>query len=85
MVRSKLPFFVPESPIVVVEHIWWDQATALRQAGILPDHLPCSGPGGVIGTLRLPIAGSECAHMLMDARNGKSNEMMGDDWGVRQP
>lgn len=85
MVCSKKLFSViPKSPVIVfVEHIWWDQATALRQAGILPSHLPYSGTGG--GTLRLPIAGAECAEMLLDERNGKSNEMMGDDWGVQKP
>ncbi|KXN86302.1 hypothetical protein AN958_10164 [Leucoagaricus sp. SymC.cos] len=64
------------------EHIWWDQATALSQAGVLPTHVPYSGSDGLSGTLRLPVAGVECAHMLMDEANGESNEMMGEEWGV---
>jgi carboxymethylenebutenolidase len=67
---------------MATEHIWWDQATVLRQAGILPTHVPFSGPDGLSGTLRLPVAGAESAHMLLDEINGKSNEMMGPDWGV---
>lgn len=63
------------------EHIWWDQATALRQAGILPTHLPYPTPTGT-GSLRLPVAGVESAHMLVDESKGKSNEMFGEEWGV---
>ncbi|KAF5363857.1 hypothetical protein D9756_000597 [Leucocoprinus leucothites] len=59
------------------EHIWWDQATALLQAGVLPTHVPHSH-----NTLRLPVAGVASAHMLLDEANGKSNEMLGPDWGV---
>jgi len=61
------------------EHIWWDQATVLRQAGILPTHLP--HPTGM-GMLRLPVAGVETAHMLVDESKGKSNEMFGEEWGI---
>ncbi|KAF8165100.1 hypothetical protein B0H34DRAFT_687780 [Crassisporium funariophilum] len=68
------------------EHIWWDQATALKQAGILPTHLPFSGPQAAAGAaptrLRLPVAGVECAHMLINESKGKSNEMLGADWGI---
>ncbi|KAF8974724.1 hypothetical protein BDZ97DRAFT_1775139 [Flammula alnicola] len=67
------------------EHIWWDQATALRQAGILPSHLPFSDPqtGTPTGALlRLPVAGVESAHMLIDESKGKSNEMFGPEWGL---
>ncbi|KAH6611474.1 hypothetical protein Trco_001494 [Trichoderma cornu-damae] len=53
------------------EHIWWDQATALRQLGILPTHLPYEG-----GTIELPVAGAECARLLLDERDGTSNEMI---------
>ncbi|KAF9451993.1 hypothetical protein P691DRAFT_772602 [Macrolepiota fuliginosa MF-IS2] len=66
------------------EHIWWDQATALQQAGLLPTHLPFSGPNGTSSMLRLPVAGVECAHMLLDEAAGKSNEMIGIGWGVQQ-
>ncbi|KAG6889043.1 hypothetical protein C0995_004326 [Termitomyces sp. Mi166 len=64
------------------EHIWWDQATALRQAHILPTHLPFSTPEGE-KRLRLPIAGAESAAMLADEANGKSNIMFGNDWGLQ--
>lgn len=63
------------------EHIWWDQATTLRQAGLLPDNIPFND-GSKLTSLRLPVAGVECAEMLSDEQNGKSNEMMGSAWGV---
>lgn len=57
------------------EHIWWDQGTVLRQLGILPTHLPYEG-----GMVHLPVAGVECARLLLDERDGKSNEMIeGED------
>ncbi|KAF9535013.1 hypothetical protein CPB83DRAFT_843335 [Crepidotus variabilis] len=58
------------------EHIHWDQATVLRQAGILPTHLPL--PSG--GSLRLPVAGVESAEMLSDPSSHNSNEMMSSEW-----
>lgn len=74
------------------EHIWWDQATALRQAGVLPTHLPFPLPpqfpssltssGDTTGMLRLPVAGVESAAMLIDESKGTSNEMFGSDWGI---
>ncbi|KJK88070.1 hypothetical protein H633G_08065 [Metarhizium anisopliae BRIP 53284] len=54
------------------EHIWWDQGTVLRQLGLLPTHVP--GPEGKM--LRLPVAGAECARLLADETDGKSNEMI---------
>lgn len=65
------------------EHIWWDQATVLRQAGILPTHLPYPTPEGN-RSLRLPVAGPECAAMLADEANGTSNSMFGNDWGLQK-
>jgi len=65
------------------EHIWWDQATVLRQADILPTHLPYPTPEGN-RSLRLPVAGPECAAMLADETNGTSNFMFGDDWGLQR-
>ncbi|KAM0258692.1 hypothetical protein ACHAQJ_003700 [Trichoderma viride] len=53
------------------EHIIWDQATVLRQLDILPTHLPYEG-----ASLKLPVAGVECARLLLDERDGKSNEMI---------
>lgn len=64
------------------EHIWWDQATALLQTGCLPTHVPYSAPDGTKEILRLPVTGIQSAHMLLDEANGKSNEMMGRDWGI---
>ncbi|PNP49649.1 hypothetical protein THARTR1_09660 [Trichoderma harzianum] len=53
------------------EHIWWDQGTVLRQLGILPTHLPYEG-----GLVKLPVAGDETARLLLDERDGTSNEMI---------
>jgi len=70
-----------------IEHIWWDQATVLRQAGILPSFLPFSDPnegaGGASALLRLPVAGVESAHMLLDESKGRSNEMFSPEWGIQ--
>ncbi|KAF8803751.1 hypothetical protein BYT27DRAFT_7195092 [Phlegmacium glaucopus] len=70
------------------EHIWWDQATVLRQAGIMPSFLPFPDPNADAGStsqlLRLPVTGVECAHMLLDESKGKSNEMFGPEWGLKQ-
>ncbi|KAH9836779.1 uncharacterized protein C8Q71DRAFT_857983 [Rhodofomes roseus] len=62
------------------EHIWWDQGTVLKQAGLLPDvvTVPTStGPR----KLKLPVAGVEAARMLVNESDGKSNEMFG--WGYQ--
>lgn len=70
------------------EHIWWDQATVLRQAGILPSSLPFPDPnedaGGVSALLRLPVAGVESARKLLDESKGRSNEMFGPEWGIKR-
>lgn len=63
------------------EHIWWDQAGALKQVGVIPTNVPYPGPNGG-GTLRLPISGKEAAALLVDETAGRSNEMLGEDWGV---
>ncbi|KAJ7581138.1 NTF2-like protein [Mycena floridula] len=64
------------------EHIWWDQATVLLQAGLIPSHVPFPLEGGQ-QTLRLPAAGVETARLLADETDGKSNEMFGSDWGIQ--
>lgn len=69
------PFF----KLWYLEHIWWDQATCLLQAGLIPTHVPYKGRR----QLRLPVAGEECARLLMDETDGKSNEMFGSNWGVK--
>ncbi|GKT46686.1 uncharacterized protein ColSpa_06867 [Colletotrichum spaethianum] len=64
------------------EHIAWDQATALRQLGLLPEYLPFpyqingSGPAnGKKFEFRLPVAGVESAHKLVDESAVESNAM----------
>lgn len=60
------------------EHIAWCQATALRQVGLLPDHVPY-GQGQ---QLRLPVAsGFGTTEKLLNDKK-PSNEMFGKDWGV---
>ncbi|GJJ12988.1 hypothetical protein Clacol_007235 [Clathrus columnatus] len=63
------------------EHIWWDQAGALKQVGILPSHLPHPLTGE---STRLPITGIEAARLLVDETDGESNEMLEESWGVNQ-
>lgn len=72
--------------ICLTEHIWWDQGTVLRQAGILPDLLPFvdpTQPKVPPQMLRIPVAGIESALMLQDEMSGRSNEMLGPDWGIQ--
>ncbi|KAF3806267.1 hypothetical protein GCG54_00006029 [Colletotrichum gloeosporioides] len=71
------------------EHIAWDQATALRQLGLLPDYLPFpyqingSGPSsGKKFEYRLPVAGVESAHKLVDEGAVESNGMF--EYGTRE-
>ncbi|KJZ73933.1 hypothetical protein HIM_06601 [Hirsutella minnesotensis 3608] len=91
---THLPLAIPMAAVVNVrgdrvyhEHIWWDQATALRQVGILPTHLPASVSsrvGGMEekGIVRLPVAGAECARFLADKMSGRSNEMLDPAWAA---
>ncbi|KAI1463744.1 carboxymethylenebutenolidase [Daldinia caldariorum] len=65
------------------EHISWDQATLLRQLGLLPEYLPfpypiASEPGAPKTNLeyRLPVAGIESAHKLADQSAADSNKML---------
>jgi carboxymethylenebutenolidase len=60
------------------EHIWWDQAGALLQAGILPTHVPHEK-----GVLRLPVSGVEAAQLLINENDGATNAMLGEGWGVK--
>lgn len=64
------------------EHISWDQATVLRQLGLLPEYLPFPYPingkapsEGRKFEYRLPVAGVEVANKLMDERSVESNTM----------
>lgn len=54
------------------EHIWWDQAGLLLQAGLLPTHVDQKDGS----QLMLPISGVEQARLLADERDGTSNEMI---------
>ncbi|RSH95527.1 hypothetical protein EHS25_000619 [Saitozyma podzolica] len=63
------------------EHIWWDQATALQQAGHLPAFVPFGEDGKA--KLRLPTDGYASARLLLDETAGQSNLMFGEDWGVQ--
>ncbi|KAK7061348.1 hypothetical protein R3P38DRAFT_2828995 [Favolaschia claudopus] len=58
------------------EHLWWDQASALKQVGLMPEHVSLNGK-----TLRLPISGVEAATLLRDETAHPPNEMMGPDYG----
>ncbi|KAK1227944.1 hypothetical protein PQX77_009046 [Marasmius sp. AFHP31] len=60
------------------EHIWWDHASALLQAGVIPSHVPHGDK-----KLRLPVAGVEGARLLVDETDGTSNEMIGTGWGTQ--
>ncbi|KAI2631108.1 hypothetical protein GGS21DRAFT_163912 [Xylaria nigripes] len=69
------------------EHISWDQATALRQAGLLPTYLPFpyAVPGAEPGKqfeYRVPVAGAESAAKLVDAGAVASNAML--EFAVRE-
>ena len=62
------------------EHISWDQATLLRQLGLLPDYLPfpylhAGAKAGQAYEYRLPVAGVESARKLADESAEGSNAM----------
>ena len=67
-----------------LEHIWWDQASALKQANLLPSHVAYPTPEGNTNSkwLRLPVSGAESAEMLVDESKGTSNAMLWGGWGV---
>ncbi|PYH46980.1 uncharacterized protein BP01DRAFT_355385 [Aspergillus saccharolyticus JOP 1030-1] len=65
------------------EHIAWDQATVLRQLGLLPEYLPYpyALPSGQVAApgkrfeYRVPAAGAETARKLQGDHSVPSNEM----------
>ena len=71
------------------EHIVWDQATALRQIGVLPQTLPLNVPiaaetNGVASdrssesklmNIRLPVSGAEAVRKMRDKNSVESNQM----------
>lgn len=70
------------------EHISWDQATALHQAGILPEwtkfpyQIDGKDPGqGKKFEVRLPVAGIETAKKLVEEGSVESNELIKRDDG----
>jgi carboxymethylenebutenolidase len=71
------------------EHISWDQGTALRQAGLLPEWVPfpylvdgSEAGQGKRFEVRLPVAGVETSRKLVDEGAVESNGLMG--FGVRE-
>ncbi|KAL1639983.1 hypothetical protein SLS58_007409 [Diplodia intermedia] len=91
-----MPLEVPFTSVVNVrgdrlyhEHIAWDQATLLRQLGLLPEYLPfpylVDGKGPAPGKkfeYRVPVAGVETARKLVDENSVQSNEMF--SYGIRE-
>jgi carboxymethylenebutenolidase len=70
------------------EHISWDQATALHQAGLLPEWTafpyPIDGKDAASGKkfeVRLPIVGVETAKKLVEEGSVASNELITRDGG----
>ncbi|KAH7390114.1 hypothetical protein BKA64DRAFT_113621 [Cadophora sp. MPI-SDFR-AT-0126] len=67
------------------EHIAWDQASILRQLGLLPEYLPFPYPlpdGRLPGKgkrfeYRVPASGIDTARKLVDENSVLSNEMLG--------
>ncbi|KAM0469179.1 hypothetical protein ACHAP7_010189 [Fusarium lateritium] len=64
------------------EHIAWDQGTALRQLGLMPEYLPFPYPvpnaGGNPGTkyeYRVPVIGIETSAKMRDRNAVPSNQM----------
>lgn len=72
------------------EHIAWDQATVLRQLGLMPEYLPFPYPlpdgrtpaQGKRFEYKVPTAGVETAEKLVDESAVESNSMF--EYTVRQ-
>ncbi|SPO02310.1 related to dienelactone hydrolase and related enzymes [Cephalotrichum gorgonifer] len=67
------------------EHISWDQATVLRQLGLMPEWLPfphpVAGREGQTLQYRVPVAGADTARKLQDLASVESNQMLEPGWG----
>ncbi|KAL2853793.1 hypothetical protein BJY01DRAFT_57432 [Aspergillus pseudoustus] len=85
---TNLPLRIPFMAVVNIrgdrlyhEHITWDQATVLKQLGILPDYLPFPYPApsvmsdGAQLECRVPAAGVEAAQKATDKNSVESNQM----------
>lgn len=72
------------------EHITWDQGTALKQIGILPETLPLAvdhngaqtngngpGTGSKKYEVTLPVAGKDTVAKMRDKNSVASNKMFG--------
>lgn len=71
------------------EHIAWDQASVLKQLGLLPDYLPfphplSSGETGKKIEYRLPVAGRQQTTKMRDRNSIPSNEMLEYKYRIRQ-
>lgn len=71
------------------EHISWDQATALRQAGLMPEWVPfpyqIEGRDPAPGKrfeVRLPVLGEETAKKLVNESSVESNELISQGEGI---
>ncbi|KAI8958327.1 carboxymethylenebutenolidase [Daldinia sp. FL1419] len=74
------------------EHINWDQATLLKQLGLLPEYLPfpypiASEPATPDASFeyRLPVAGIESARKLADQSSVESNAMISYKYREKAP
>ncbi|KAI1087927.1 hypothetical protein F5B19DRAFT_496892 [Rostrohypoxylon terebratum] len=84
------PISIPFTSVVNIrgdrlyhEHISWDQATLLKQLGLLPDYLPFPYPikeeaaaNNTNLEYRLPVAGAESALKLFNQSSMDSNAML---------
>ncbi|ORY51769.1 hypothetical protein BCR35DRAFT_310685 [Leucosporidium creatinivorum] len=72
------------------EHISWDQATVLKQLGLLPTHVPfphtvpAFAAQGTKLEVSLPVLGAETAVKLLDKDAVESNGLFGKQYGVRK-
>ncbi|CBX95349.1 hypothetical protein IAQ61_004174 [Plenodomus lingam] len=69
------------------EHISWDQATALKQLGLLPEWVTWPYPvegveAGKKVEIKLPVYGTETVRKLIDEGCIESNELMENKWRV---
>lgn len=78
------------------EHIAWDQASVLRQLGLLPEYLPFPYPlpngqlpaKGKRFEYRVPAVGADTSSKMTDegsvASNGLLHDMKDDGWAIRE-
>lgn len=67
------------------EHVSWDQGTALRQLGLMPEYLPFpyalpDGRGPAAGKrfeYKVPVLGVETANKMRDKNSVESNGLFG--------